>query len=88
VLKNHTLHLVVIESCSLVLERKGGFRVQHRLTDEWLPFTESQFQDLLTVALANTLQAFPRCSWTWRRYFRFVSLAILGFYNSTGPKRD
>ena len=52
------------------LGREGEFKVQHRLTDEWLPLTKIQFQDLLTLALANTLEAFPRCSWFWRRYLR------------------
>ena len=53
------------------LEREGDFRVQHRLSDEWLPLTKLQFEDLFTVALANTLEAFPRCSWIWRRYLRY-----------------
>jgi len=50
--------------------REGELRVQHRLTDEWLPLTKIQFQDLLTMTIANTLEAFPRCSWFWRRYLR------------------
>jgi hypothetical protein len=50
--------------------REGEFRIQHRLTDEWLPLTRIQFQDLLTMALANSLEAFPRCSWIWRRILR------------------
>jgi hypothetical protein len=53
------------------LGREGDFRVQHRLTDEWLPLTEVQFQDLWTLTLANSLEAYPRCSWIWRRYFRW-----------------
>jgi hypothetical protein len=51
--------------------REGELRVQHRLTDEWLPLTKIQFQDLLTLALANTLEAFPGCSWFWRRILRW-----------------
>jgi hypothetical protein len=50
--------------------REGEFRVQHRLTDEWLPLTKIQFQDLLTLTLANTLEAFPRCSRIERRHLR------------------
>ena len=50
--------------------REGELRVQHRLTDEWLPLTKIQFQDLLTMTIANTLEAFPHCSWFWRRYLR------------------
>jgi hypothetical protein len=52
------------------LEQEGEFKVQHRLTDEWLPLTKEQFQDLWTLTLANSMEAFPRCSWIWRRYFR------------------
>ena len=52
------------------LRREGEFRVQHRLTDEWLPLTKIQFQDLLTMTLANSLEAFPRCSWIGRRNLR------------------
>ena len=50
--------------------RGGEFRVQHRMTDEWLPLTKIQFQDLLTMALANSLEAFPRWSWSERRHLR------------------
>jgi hypothetical protein len=49
---------------------QGELRVQHRLTDEWLPLTRSQFQDLLTLTFANTLEAYPRCSWMDRRSLR------------------
>jgi hypothetical protein len=52
------------------LGREGEFRVQHRLTDEWLPLTKIQFQDLLTMTFANSLEAFPRCSWMGRRNLR------------------
>jgi hypothetical protein len=48
----------------------GEYRVQHRLTDEWLPLTKSQFQDLLTLTIANTLEPFPRCTRFERRYLR------------------
>jgi hypothetical protein len=47
-----------------------GFKVQHRLTDEWLPLTKGQFQDLLTLTFANTLESFPKCSWIQRRNLR------------------
>jgi hypothetical protein len=40
--------------------REGKFRVQHRLTDERLALTQIQFQDLLTLTIANTLEPFPR----------------------------
>jgi hypothetical protein len=49
---------------------EGELRVQHRLTDQWLTLTTLQFQDLLTLTLANTIEPFPRCSWSERRYLR------------------
>jgi hypothetical protein len=49
---------------------EGEYRVQHRLTDEWLPLTKIQFQDLLTLNIANCLEPFPRCSWSERRHLR------------------
>ena len=49
---------------------EGELRVQHRLTDEWLPLTKTQFQDLLTLTLANVLEPFPRCSRMERRHLR------------------
>ena len=48
----------------------GELRVQHRLTDKWLPLTKTQFEDLWTLTIANTLEAYPQCSWFWRRYLR------------------
>jgi hypothetical protein len=50
--------------------RDGILKVQHRLTDEWLPLTKIQFEDLLTMTFANSLEAFPRCSWMARRNLR------------------
>jgi len=67
--------------------REGDFRVQHRLTDEWLPLTKIQFQDLFTLALANSLEAFPRCSWMERQPAQ-GSPAGSGLCYSTGPKGD
>jgi hypothetical protein len=32
---------------------EGEFGVQHRLTDEWLRLTKTQFQDLLTLTLGS-----------------------------------
>jgi hypothetical protein len=52
------------------LGQEGEFRVQHRLTGEWLPLTKVEYQDLLTLTLANWLEAFPRRSWNSRRRFR------------------
>jgi hypothetical protein len=49
---------------------EGAFRVQHRLTNEWMPLTRIQFQDLLTLTLANTLEPFPRCTRFERHYLR------------------
>ena len=50
--------------------REGELKVQHRLTDESLPLTKIQFQDLLTMTFANCLEPFPRCSWSERRHLR------------------
>jgi hypothetical protein len=49
---------------------EGEFRVQHRVTDQWLPLTKTQFQDLLTLNIANCLEPFPRCSRFERRHLR------------------
>jgi hypothetical protein len=49
---------------------EGEFRVQHRVTDQWLPLTKTQFQDLVTLTIANTLEPFPRCTRFERRYLR------------------
>ena len=59
------------ESLFQNVAREGDLKVQHRLTGEWLPLAKTQFHDLLTMSLANTLEAFPRCSWFWRRYLRW-----------------
>jgi hypothetical protein len=60
--------------------------VQHRLTGEWIPLTEGQFRDLITMTFANCLEAFPRCPWNvrWniRRSLRhFRNQAILTAQN-------
>ena len=52
------------------LHKDREFSVQHRLTGEWIPLTEDQFHDLITMTLANCLEAFPRCSWSERRSMR------------------
>jgi hypothetical protein len=48
----------------------GNPSVQNRVTGERIPLSGAQFQDLVTLMFANTLEAFPRCSWFWRRYLR------------------
>lgn len=52
------------------LGRAGNFAVQHRVTGESLPLTQGQFDDLVTMTFANTLEAFPRLSWGVRRNCR------------------
>ena len=52
------------------LRKDRDFSVQHRLTGEWIPLTEVQFHDLITMTFANCLEAFPRCSWNERRNMR------------------
>jgi hypothetical protein len=50
--------------------RAGQFSVQHRLTGEEIPLSSVQFQDLVTMTFANSLEAFPGCSWKVRRNVR------------------
>jgi len=52
------------------LRKEKDLSIQHRLTDEWIPLTEGQFHDLITMTFANCLEAFPRCSWNVRRNIR------------------
>ena len=52
------------------LRKDRDFSVQHRLTGEWIPLTEGQFHDLITMTFANCLEAFPRCPWNVRRNIR------------------
>lgn len=52
------------------LHKDRDFSVQHRLTGEWIPLTEGQFHDLITMTFANCLEAFPRCPWNVRRNIR------------------
>ena len=52
------------------LHKDRDFSVQHRLTGEWIPLSEGQFQDLVTLSFANCLEAFPRCPWNDRRNIR------------------
>ena len=46
--------------------------VQHRETGEQIALSGTQHQDLLTLLLANSLEAFPRCSWFERRSMRMA----------------
>jgi hypothetical protein len=52
------------------LHKDRDLSVQHRLTGEWIPLTEGQFHDLVTMTFANCLEAFPRCPWNVRRNIR------------------
>jgi hypothetical protein len=45
------------------LHKDKDLSIQHRLTGEWIPLTEGQFHDLVTMSFANCLEAFPRCPW-------------------------
>jgi hypothetical protein len=61
--------------------RNGERIVQHRRTGEWIPLTDTQFEDLVAMAFANSLEAFPRASWiarwnTRRSLRRYRSIAI------------
>lgn len=44
--------------------------VEHRLTGEQIPLSTAQYRDLITLTLANSLEAFHTCSWYWRRILR------------------
>ena len=65
------------------LDKDRDFSVQHRLTGEWIPLTEGQYHDLITMSFANCLEAFPRCSWIARRYIRWGLRCFRGI--ATGP---
>jgi ATP-dependent Clp protease ATP-binding subunit ClpA len=41
------------------LNKDRDLAVQRRLTGEWIPLTEGQFHDLITMSFANCLEAFP-----------------------------
>ncbi|HZZ45036.1 MAG TPA: hypothetical protein VFE58_19020 [Tepidisphaeraceae bacterium] len=63
------------------LGQDRNLSVQHRLNGEQIPLSGTQFQDLVTMTFANSLEAFPRCSWIGRRrlrrsFRRFRSIAI------------
>ncbi len=63
------------------LGRDGSLSVQHRSTGEELPLTHAQFNDLVTMTFANSLEALPRASWLVRRNIRrylrgFRSVAV------------
>jgi hypothetical protein len=52
------------------LSRDEDFKIQNRLTADWLSLAAAQFQELVTLTFANTLQAFPGLSWSGRRNCR------------------
>ncbi len=52
------------------LGRGGNLCVQNRLTGERMPLSRAQFEDLVTMTFANSLEAFPTSSWTVRRNIR------------------
>src|SRR3954464_7942493 len=58
------------ETFFLDLGKDRNPSVQHRETGEQIPLSGTQHQDLLTLLFANSLEAFPRCSWFERRSLR------------------
>ena len=68
------------ETFFLDLGKDQSPSVQHRETGEQIPLSGTQQQDLLTLLFANSLEAFPRCSWfarcrtctTLRHYRKFA----------------
>ena len=62
-------------------ERQRDFTVQNRLTGEQIPLSDAQFNDLVTITIANSLEPFSRLSWKGRRdcgrhLRRYRSIAI------------
>jgi hypothetical protein len=55
------------ETFFLDLGKDRSTSVQHRETGEQIPLSGTQHQDLLTLLFANSMEAFPRCSWFERR---------------------
>ena len=55
------------EAFFLDLGKDRSPSVQHRETGEQIPLSGTQHQDLLTLLFANSMEAFPRCSWFERR---------------------
>jgi len=62
--------MMLREPLFLDLGKESSPSVQHRLTGEQIPLSGTQHQDLLTLLFANSLEAFPRCSWFERRSIR------------------
>ena len=58
------------ETFFLDLGKDQSPSVQHRETGERISLSGTQHQDLLTLLLANSLEAFPKCSWLERRSLR------------------
>ena len=59
--------------------------VQHRETGEQIPLSGTQHQDLLTLLLANSLEAFAKCSWFQRRSMPHGASTISEVCQSIGP---
>lgn len=60
------------EAFFLDLGKDRSPSVQHREAGEQIPLSGTQHQDLLTLLLANSLEAVPRCSWFERRSMRMA----------------
>jgi hypothetical protein len=52
------------------MSRVEGLAVIHRLTGEQIPLSREEFEDLVNVSCANTLEAIPRLPWDQRRRCR------------------
>jgi hypothetical protein len=60
------------EAFFLDLGKDRSPSVEHRESGERIPLSGTQHQDLLTLLLANSLEAFPACSWSERRSLRWA----------------
>jgi hypothetical protein len=52
------------------LQRQDGFRIQDRISGEWHSLTKWEFEDLVNLGIANTLESLPRFGWMTRRQCR------------------
>src|SRR5436190_5039270 len=95
--RNEVQHLIGDEAESLVwlfcmmrretlLEHPGHDQnrsVEHRLTGEQIPLSPAQYRDLITLTLANSLEAYQTCSWYWRRV---LSSTLQGYRSLAIPE--
>ncbi len=60
------------ETFFMDLAKNRSTSIEHRETGEQIALSGTQHQDLLTLLLANSLEAFPTCSWPERHSLRWT----------------